>query len=140
MAVIWTKQLSVGNETLDAEHKRLMGIVNGVEYAIQRRDAPALLRAIKQFMECARAHFENEERFMQVAGLPLDQHDLAHRHLEKELQSTWQELSVRKGLWIEHVMEHYPQFLREWLVGHILKEDMLMKEALQTRAYDFKPA
>lgn len=140
MALIWTKQLSVGNATLDSEHKNLIGMVNSIEYAIEIRDSFALLRAIKLLMECVHDHFTNEERFAQTIDLPFDQHKLAHRHFQKELQSTWNELDVKKGMWTEHVMEYYPQFLREWLVEHIMKEDMLMKPVLQTHPYDFKPA
>jgi len=140
MALIWTKQLSVGNETLDSEHKNLIGIVNLIEYAIETRDMATLLRTLKLLMNCIHTHFTNEERFAQAIDLPLDdQHDLAHQHLQKELQQTGVELEVRGGMWPEYIMDHYPQFLREWLIEHITKEDMLMKPALQTYPYDFQP-
>lgn len=139
MVLIWTRQLSVGNATLDFEHKNLIGMVNVIEYAIKTMDCPALLRALKLFMDCANVHFENEERLAQAMDFPFDQHRLGHQHLQKELQHTGNELDAKSGIWPEYVMEHYPQFLREWLIEHITKEDMLMKPALQTYPYDFKP-
>lgn len=139
MALIWTRQLSVGNATLDFEHKNLIGMVNGIEYAIKTMDCSALLRALKLFMDCAHVHFTNEERFAQAMNFPFEQHKLAHQHLQTELQYTGNELDAKSGIWPEYVMEHYPQFLREWLIEHIAKEDMLMKPALQTYPYDFKP-
>ena len=140
MALIWTKQLSVGNATLDSEHRNLLGTVNGIEHAIKTRDSAALLRTFKLFVICAHAHFTNEEKFAQAINVPFDQHQLSHQHLHKELQCTGNELEAKGGIWAEHVMDHYPQFLREWLIDHITREDMLMKPALQAYPYDFKLA
>lgn len=139
MVLIWTKQLSVGNATLDADHKNLIGIVNSIEYAVETMDSAYLLQSIKRFMNYLHIHFENEARFAQAVEIPFDQHDLAHRHFQKELQNTKNELEAKNGIWQEYVMDHYPQFLREWLTGHVTGDDMLMKSALQTYPYDFKP-
>lgn len=139
MALIWTRKMSVGNATLDSEHKNLIGIVNSMEYAIETKDSAALLRSFRLLKDCAHVHFANEEKFAQAISFPFDQHKLEHQHLQKELQHTGDELDTTSGAWSEYVMDHYPQFLRDWLVGHITGEDMLMKPALQTRPYDFKP-
>lgn len=139
MALIWTRKLSVGNATLDSEHKNLIGIVNSMEYAIETRDSAALLRAFKLLKDCAHVHFANEERFAQAINFSFARHKLEHQHLQKELQHTGDELDTRSGVWSEYVMDHYPQFLRDWLVEHITGEDMLMKPALQALHYDFKP-
>ena len=138
MALIWTRQLSIGNATLDSEHRNLLGMVNGIEHAIKTRDSAALLRAFKLLVNYVHAHFTNEEKFAQVTNIPFDQHKLSHQHLQKELQHTVDELETG-GVWAEYAIEHYPQFLKEWLIEHITKEDMLMKPALQTYPYDFKP-
>lgn len=140
MALIWTRQLSVGNATLDSEHKNLIGVVNSIEHAIESRDCAALLRAFRLFVDYSRIHFANEERIAQVIDFPYEQLKLAHQHLQKELQRTGNELEARSGTWPEYIMDHYPQFLREWLIEHIAKEDMLMKPALQSYPYDFNPA
>lgn len=139
MALTWTKQLSVGNARFDFEHQNLIGIVNSIEHALEARDSAALLRAFKLLVNYVHAHFTNEEKFAQAINLPFDQHKLSHRHLQKELQHAVDELEAKSGVCAEHVMEHYPQFLREWLIEHITKEDMLMKPALQTYPYDFQP-
>lgn len=140
MALIWTKQLSVGNAALDSEHRNLLGMVNGIEHAIKTRDSAALLRAFKLFVIYAHAHFTKEEQFAQAINIPFDQHQLSHQYFQKELQCTRNELEAKGGIWVEHVMDYYPQFLREWLLEHITDEDMLMKPALQAYPYDFDPA
>lgn len=131
--------MSVGNATLDSEHKELIGIVNSMEYAIETEDSAALARQFRLLKGCAHDHFANEEKFARAIKFSFAGHRLAHQHLAEELKRTGDELDIRNGVWSEYVMDHYPQFLREWLIGHITGEDMLMKPLLQTYPYDFNP-
>ena len=140
MPLIWTKQLSIGNATLDSEHKNLLGMIDNVEYEINAMNSFALLHLFNRFKECAHIHFMNEERFAQAVKFPFAQHNLAHHYFGKEIQHTIDELEVRLGVWPEYVWDYYAQFLREWLIEHIAGKDMLMKPFLQTYPYDFKPA
>jgi hemerythrin len=140
MSLIWTKQLSVGNATLDSEHKNLIGMIDTIEYVIHARDSFALLHLFNRFKECAHIHFTNEEQFAREIQFPFAEHNLSHRYFYQELQHTIGELEIRFGSWVEYVWDYYDQFLREWLVEHIVKEDMLMKPLLQTYPYGFKPA
>lgn len=140
MSLIWTKQLSVGNATLDSEHKNLIGIIDNIEYVIHARDSFALLHSFNRFKECAHIHFMNEEQFARAINFPFAEHNLSHHYFCGELQHTVAELEARFGSWVEYVWDYYDQFLREWLIEHIVKEDMLMKPFLQTCPYDFKPA
>lgn len=139
MALLWRKHLSVGNAVLDREHKSLVGMVNSIEYAIHKKDMDSLLRTIEVFKDDAGAHFANEARFARALNSDFGQHELAHRHLLKELQQTVDELDVRSGGWPDYVMDYYPQFLRDWLIEHITGEDMKMKLVLQSHPYDFEP-
>lgn len=138
MAFLWRKHLSVGNAMLDTEHKSLIGMVNSIEYAIDTKDIAVLLKTIKLFSGDVGIHFTNEARFARTLNCSFVEHELAHRHLLKELQQTIEELDV-KSAWPEYVMDYYPQLLRDWLIGHITGEDMKMKQILQDYPYDFKP-
>lgn len=140
MALIWKKHLSVGNAMLDTEHKNLLGMVNSIEYAVNKKDLATLLKMIKSFKGNADIHFANEARFAQAFNYSFSQHELAHRHLQNELQQTVNELEVKADIWPEYVMDYYPQFLRDWLIEHISCEDMKMKPVLRSYPYDFKPA
>ena len=48
MALAWTEHLSVGNATIDSEHKSLIVMVNGIETMIKARDSFALTQAFEQ--------------------------------------------------------------------------------------------
>ena len=139
MALIWRKHLSVGNAVLDFEHKKLLGMINSIEYAISKKDSSAMLEMIKLFKDSVDTHFASEARFAQAFNFHFEQHELAHQHLQKELQRTVEELDVKAGTWPEYVMDYYPQLLRDWLIQHITCEDMKMKPVLQSHPYDFKP-
>ena len=138
MVLIWQKHLSVGNAMLDLEHKQLIGIVNSIEYAINTKDSFALLGAIKLFSDIVHIHFKNEARFALEFNLHFEQHELAHQHLQKELRHTLDQLVGKAGTWPEYMMDYYPQFLRDWLIGHITCEDMKMKPAMQSHPYNSK--
>lgn len=139
MALIWRKHLSVGNAMLDLEHKSLIGMVNSIEYAIDTKDRSALFGSIKSFKDEVDTHFANEARFAQAFHFHFEQHNLAHRHFQEEFQQKTEELAVRVGAWSEYALDYYPQFLRDWLIGHIAGEDMKMKPVLQSHPYDFDP-
>jgi hemerythrin len=139
MELAWTERLSVGNAMLDTEHKQLVDMVNGIERAIRARDCLALLRAFKPFEDYVRAHFENEARVAQSVNFPFVQHALEHQYVLEELRQMSKELAANDGRWSESAAEHYSYFLSEWLIEHLLQEDMLMKSALQKLPYNFEP-
>lgn len=139
MALIWIKHLSVGNAMLDFEHKSLIGMVNSIEYAINKKDSSALFGAIKLFKGEIDAHFANEARFAQAFHFHFEQHNLAHRHFQEEFQQKTEEVAAEVGAWFGCALDCYPQFLRSWLIGHIASEDMKMKPVLQSHPYDFNP-
>lgn len=139
MDTIWSEQLSVGNATIDSEHRNLLRVIDDVERAIRVRDNAALLRTFELLEHCVGVHFADEERIAQAIGFDFAQNKLEHEYVRKELQSMRDELMVKEGSWSESAAEHYSYFLSEWMIQHVLQEDMLMKPVLQSYPYDFKP-
>lgn len=137
--MIWTRQLSVGNLVIDAGHQDLLGMVNNLEYAIGKQDAPQLSRLFDRFCGSARLHFRDEEKIMQSVRVPFVAHKLEHQYLLDELHKTISELAARNGAWPEYVMDHYPVFLRDWLVEHINDGIATLKPVLEKHPYDFMP-
>lgn len=139
MNIEWAEELSVGNEVIDSEHKKLMELASDIAYAGQAMDSLVLLRAIKRFRSCINCHFINEEQFAQVLNFPFSMHKVAHQNMLAELSLTTRELE--NGMEITQVFaERYAQFLRDWLIKHIAEDDMQMKPALQSGSYDSRPA
>lgn len=138
--LIWTKQLSVGNLVIDSGHQDLIGMINILEYAIWRKDGLQLLRMFGKFCDSAKLHFKDEEKIMQAIRFPFVPHKLEHQHLLDELQNTLNELTAKNGVWAEYVMDHYPEFLRDWFVSHIHGGIATLKPVLEEHPYDFMPA
>ncbi len=139
MGLEWTEHLSVGNAIIDSDHKQLITMVNGAEYMIKKRDGFALPQAFDQIEHWLLIHFANEEKIAQAARIPFTKNNLEHEVLLKTFRLMRDVIVGKNGVWDEEAAEHYSEFLSDWLTGHVIKEDMLMKPVLQTYPYDFKP-
>lgn len=139
IGLVWSKELSVGNATLDSEHKNLIVKINNIMRLIEARDDPALSDAFELLENWLVVHFENEELFAQAADFDFGQHKLAHQRLLKELQHLRNELAVKNTAWSDSEAKLYHLFFHNWLIGHIADEDMQMKPALQSLPYNFMP-
>jgi hemerythrin len=139
MVLEWTKKMSVGNETIDSEHKLILALVNDVDSAIRTKDDAFIGQALNVLEQATRAHFENEERIAQAINFPFDEHNLEHRYILDELQAIKEKLADNQGEWSESVAEYYYMFLSNWAVEHVMEDDMKMKSLLETYPYDYKP-
>ena len=139
MELAWTKQMSVGNETLDSEHKKILNLVREVDLAIRARDGARLSQAFKLFEDAIRIHFGNEAKIAQAINYIFDDHNLEHQYILNEIQLIKDELVTKQGNWSESAAEHYFHFLSRWAIEHINEDDMKMKATLETCPYDFKP-
>lgn len=139
MALAWAEHLSVGNSTIDSEHKNLIVMVNGIEAMIKARDNFALPQAFEQLEHYLCVHFVNEENIARAIKFPFAKNKQEHNHVLKEFRHMKAELVAKDGIWSDGTAEHYSSFLSDWMTDHVLKEDMLMKPVLQSYSYDFKP-
>lgn len=135
--LLWTEQLSIGNAILDSDHKELFEIGRHIDFITKARDHSALTRAFKLIKGCMDRHFLNEELIAHALNIPFAKHQQDHQNIQAEIDLTRREMA-RVSVETIYAMEHYAQFLRDWLLKHIAEEDLLMKPALQTRPYDFK--
>lgn len=141
MSLEWREQLSVGNGAIDSDHKKLIGLINSVELALNEKNWDILSGAIEQLSQYGMEHFAREEKIAQAAGYGKFIH-LRQEHvlLSKELTRAKRELEGMHGEWSEAVIRNFTKFLRRWLIDHVIKEDMLLRPVLQAHPYDFNPA
>jgi len=135
----WIEKLSVGNALLDAEHKKLIDLVNSIERAIRAKDSDVLLQAVNLLVDCVCIHFENEEKIAQAINLSFFEHEMEHQYVKNELLNIRDELVERNGRWSESVAYNYSYFLSEWLYEHLNEEAKMIKPVLQTYPYNFDP-
>lgn len=139
MEMAWSGSLNIGNATIDSEHRNLMKIINDVESVIRAKDSSALPQLFMLLEDCVNTHFADEEKIAQAIGFDFTHNRLEHQYVQNELRHMRDELLAKDGLWSESAAEHYSYFLGEWMVQHIIQEDMQMKPLLETYPYNFKP-
>lgn len=139
MEPAWIGPMSVGNASIDGEHKALLKMVNDIEKAIIRRDSAALLKAFTQFEDAVEDHFRNEANIARAINFPFAEHIIEHQYVLNELETMRAELVSNQDRWSESAVECYYGFLSRWATMHIDEDDMRMKEILDTLPYDFAP-
>jgi len=137
--LVWKNKLSVGNAIIDTEHKNLMVMVNEIELKIKMGDVSDLPHEFEHLEHWLCAHFANEENIAREINFPIAQNMREHEYLLKEFQKIKNELLAKNGTLSGDSAKSYSHFLSDWLTNHILKEDSLMKPALQSYPYDFNP-
>lgn len=137
MALAWSNELSVGNAIIDSEHKNLLVMVNNIEQILKAKDSSNLSHELELLEDWLCTHFENEEKIALAVGFDFSKNKMEHQTLLKELHRIIGELKAMNGIWSEKTAKQYFQYLCDWLTGHVIEEDMLMKQVLQTREYHF---
>jgi hemerythrin len=140
MAIAWREQLSVGNNIIDEDHKYLIEIINRVEVCLTKKDMPALKAELKRLHDYSLLHFDREEKIAIAAGYQqtpgLQQ---SHQSLLEKLGKMQSEFLAAEQAWSPELTKGFADFLRNWLIDHVIKEDLLMKPALQKLSPAFAP-
>jgi len=137
MALQWREQLSVGNDLIDADHQSLIDIINKADRSLQAMSRAGLLTALEDLDKYSRLHFSLEEKIAEAVGFSdLGSLHASHMLLLETLNHIAQELGEQ---WDKAAADHFGQFLRDWLINHVIKEDMLLKPYLKKYSPRFDP-
>jgi len=126
----WTPDMSVGEETIDAQHQRLLAQLNKViDAMLFGAESEEIVRAVDFFKTYADEHLAYEEAYMAQRGYShLAEHQKYHDDFREKYRAFHEQLTSRHapdGLLME--MEVY---LGDWWMHHILLEDKKYYEAL----------
>lgn len=137
MSLLWRKQFAVGNDLIDGDHQYLVEIINRAEVCLKAGNSVSLGAVLDELDHYAKSHFEREELVAKAVGYPgAGQLHGAHSALMEQLKM------FRTGLgltWTHTDVGTFVNFLRDWLIQHVLKEDMLMKPFLSKYSPRFDP-
>ncbi len=122
----WSSELSVGDDSIDDDHKELFDLINALEAADISHDY--INRILDQLKKYTLEHFSKEEEYMQKCNYPeLKEHAREHRMFIEWLET------------IRSTYARFPQspfvigdlvndYLQKWLRNHILQEDMKYRD------------
>ena len=118
----WSDKYSVGVDAIDRQHQQLVNLINELHDAMLKGNGNDIMVPIlDRLVQYTRVHFESEETLMRRAFYPgLDAHKREHETLTRQVVEFQQEVQNGRAMITIKVMN----FLKEWLVHHILETDM----------------
>lgn len=125
----WSNLFLIGDPLIDSEHKVLVDYVNRLYELLAVPDnQAAVVSLLHSFLDHAKRHFHSEGQLLRRLALPdgaqhLHEHDTMLRQMQQWIAA------IEEGAPLER--EQVLQFVREWVVRHVLFVDMRLKAHLQ---------
>lgn len=126
----WTNNLSVGDDSIDDDHKGLFALMNDLESADMGHDyINAILDRLKKYTI---DHFTREEIYMKEVNYPglaehMEQHEAFKEWLET-IRSTYARCPQSPFI----IGDSVNGYLHRWLRDHIQNEDMKYRDFIIT--------
>jgi len=121
--IVWHERFSVGVPSMDAQHKHLIELLNGLRSS---NDENTAYNTIMSMFDYARIHFRDEESLLRQAGYSeLPAQILEHRRFLSKAESFSKQAISDPDLCTQLI-----SFLHNWLLHHILEEDMKYKRCI----------
>lgn len=119
--VEWRPEFSVGVLEIDAQHQRLLDIINQLHDAMKMGSKPAMLaQVVNELVGYTRYHFAYEEKLMEAANYrELEEHRRKHRAMVAQVEG-FRDLETSGQATVSLKLM---AFLKEWLSRHILETD-----------------
>jgi hemerythrin len=117
----WNTTLSVGIAAMDAQHQRLIELINHLADAMMQGKGQAVIGdTLRNLVDYTRTHFGDEEKLMQTNDyLESSTHRIEHDKLTKQVLDFQDQFQAGKIAVSIELMS----FLKNWLMGHIQTHD-----------------
>ena len=115
----WSKNLSVGIELIDDQHKMLIKHLNDLSEAIDNTQGPKVIGKTLNFLiDYTNFHFSTEENHMKVTNFSgLGEHKKAHEKFKNPLHNLENDFKEEGAT--HSLAEAIDNFLIDWLIKHI---------------------
>lgn len=129
--IVWQKELEIGNEMIDTQHRMLVLLLRKLEIAFDQQLPHTIIVGIcleiKKFTDF---HFLSEENLMRELCYPgLRHHAEAHSHLLMEL-----ELLIHKVNHGTETTDNLLKIMYAWVADHVLNEDKKIADFVSNSA------
>jgi methyl-accepting chemotaxis protein/hemerythrin len=121
LLIQWNRELSVGIDSIDAQHKKLVNMINTLNEALAEGETnDALIAIFDELADYTVNHFGYEEKlFAKHAYEQTVAHINEHHAMIEQVQKLRQKMADGDFMIGLEVMV----FLKDWLLNHILKTD-----------------
>jgi hemerythrin len=132
MQIAWKKELEIGNEMIDTQHRMLVLLLKKLDLALtskmDQKIVMGIMLEIKKFTEF---HFLSEENLMAELRYP----GLAdHEHIHSELLGVLNVFIAQINRKQEAPEDILPQIV-SWVANHVVNEDLKIAEYVKSSAY-----
>ncbi|OIQ93849.1 bacteriohemerythrin [mine drainage metagenome] len=133
MSIEWRNVMSVGDPTVDGDHKHLIDLINAFETSISGEiDHRKIARVLLGLVQYTGEHFAREEELQLKVRYPYyESHRKQHRDVLRQLQHVLTEYTEAHGVVQDSMIREISRFLKDWLVGHIIESDLRMKPYIE---------
>ena len=141
MPLLWREEMAVGQADIDGDHRQLIAIINDFMNMVRRLPGDRVLHeTLLGLHDYAAMHFQREEAIQQACRFPLcEPHKREHQNLLTEIRTMARSYFIDKTREVtKESLDETAQFLRHWLVDHIIKSDLPMREHLHKLPPGFK--
>lgn len=129
---MWDDKLHTGNKKVDQQHSELNELI--VELGrmdSHDEDSAAIERMLYRILHYASVHFHDEEELMERIGYPgLERQKRLHSDFANKATRLASEYVVGP---VRPSLASIQSFMRDWLLRHVLDEDLHMAEYIQER-------
>lgn len=125
----WTEKFSVGNGDIDNQHQKWIEIHNELHDTLlqgKREDVKmATIKTLEAMKAYVKKHFSFEENYMQtIEYSEIASHIRIHRSFEGQIADYLNQIKQGELILNTEIIK----VLKDWLVLHILNEDMKFSE------------
>lgn len=116
----WKDAYSIGNETIDAEHRQLLELATDIaSFARSGERLERIKAAIVRLYDYAKTHFHHEEEYMRSIAYPkLAEHEALHHAIIHEMNTIMQHSGN-----IDALVHKFKRLMVVWVIEHIITED-----------------
>jgi len=113
----WKDEYSVGIDSIDGQHKKLLNLINNLQTAVYFSTGEAFEQeALDDLVLYTKTHFSYEEGLMEQHGFPGFE---AHRKQHQQMIARVEEVLAQYQNDKDTAMKNATIFLRDWLIKHI---------------------
>ena len=127
----WKDEYSVGIESIDQQHKKLISLINMLQTTVDYSTGEEFEReCLAAVVDYTKTHFVYEEGLMSKYGYPdFEAHKAQHQKMIDKVDDLVAEYEERPA----NVMKEALDFLKQWLIRHINGTDKQYSEFLLSK-------
>lgn len=126
--VDWLEQYKIGVYRIDLEHEELFRLANLI-LDLKGADKDTLTTIFQGLAKYCHYHFSGEEKLMTDIRYPgLTEQKILHKSIIKQMDEV-----VRKAKDLADLQARLQQFMRGWIVKHVLEVDLKLAEFIKAQ-------